>query len=350
MPHSYIFRLTLLVSVLGGLVLSHGAGHDEGGTESATTTGPPAKDIVASGNVGLAFGLSAIAAVASAVGSFLPLFDDIAPRLGYKGSFRIVSSHGFLAGSMGLSAGVLLFLSLGDLLPEALAAVRKSGIVGKESVAMVTNAVFIAAIAVILVAKFFFGRVKENYAKDKVTPSDLENSNLEAKPLTESKEQSLDPRSDPNFKTLGVSIAIAIACHNFPEGLGTFTTTLASPQLGALYAFALILHKIPEGLMIALPIYYATGSKVKAFAISASVGIVSQMLGATLGYLIFATYWNEAISGFIFAAVAGCLVYIIIAGLLPTGRRYDSSDKHVTVWFFVGVGLLALVNALFGYA
>ena len=117
-----------------------------------------------------------------------------------------------------------------------------------------------------------------------------------------------------------------------------------------MYAFALVLQNIPEGIIISLPIYYATGSKFKAFTIAASVGIVSQMLGAILGYLVFSAYWNEAISGFIFAEVAGCLVYIVIAGLLPTGRRYDADDKYVSLWFFIGVGLMALVNGLFGYA
>lgn len=60
-------------------------------------------------------------------------------------------------------------------------------------------------------------------------------------------------------------IAMAIAIHNFPEGVATFVATLSSPALGVALAVAIGLHNIPEGLCVAMPIYYATGSRLKAF-------------------------------------------------------------------------------------
>ena len=60
-------------------------------------------------------------------------------------------------------------------------------------------------------------------------------------------------------------IGLAIAIHNFPEGLATFVATLSSPSLGVALAIAIALHNVPEGVCVAMPVYYATGSKWKGF-------------------------------------------------------------------------------------
>lgn len=73
-------------------------------------------------------------------------------------------------------------------------------------------------------------------------------------------------QEDPHHAALmrtGVLTAIAIFCHNFPEGLATFVATLADPAVGASVAFAIALHNMVEGVCVALPIYYATGSRWK---------------------------------------------------------------------------------------
>ena len=58
---------------------------------------------------------------------------------------------------------------------------------------------------------------------------------------------------------------LAIGIHNFPEGLATFVATLSSPSLGVALAIAIALHNIPEGVCVAMPVYYATGSKWRGF-------------------------------------------------------------------------------------
>jgi ZIP family zinc transporter len=99
-----------------------------------------------------------------------------------------------------------------------------------------------------------------------------------------------------------------------------------------------------------LPIYCATGSRWIAFAIAASIGIVSQMLGAILGYVLFVTVWNDAVSGFIFSFVTAGLLYAILHGMLPMARHYDPKDKYVTIWIFAGLSFFAIVNSLFSLA
>lgn len=76
-----------------------------------------------------------------------------------------------------------------------------------------------------------------------------------------------------NLMRMGVLTGLAIGLHNIPEGLATFIATLSSPSLGAALALAIALHNIPEGVCVSMPVYYATGSKVKAFLWSFLSGV-----------------------------------------------------------------------------
>jgi ZIP family zinc transporter len=111
--------------------------------------------------------------------------------------------------------------------------------------------------------------------------------------------------------------------------------------------FYKIFSKIPEGLIISLPIYYSTGSRWKAFLIAATVGVCSQMLGAILGYVLFVTVWNDAVSAVIFSAVTAALLYAILHGMLPMAHHYDPKDKYVTYYTFSGLIFFAIVSSLF---
>lgn len=110
---------------------------------------------------------------------------------------------------------------------------------------------------------------------------------------------------------MGILNAIALAAHNFPEGLATFVSALADPIMGGAVAIALILHNVPEGLSVAVPVSQATGSKWAGFWWGASTGI-SELLGGLFGYLILANNMNDRAMGLIFGLVAGIMVYIVI--------------------------------------
>lgn len=141
---------------------------------------------------------------------------------------------------MGLSAGVMLFISLAELLPQSQALMAACWS-GKGGGAMALVAFFIGMGVITLI--------------DFIVP-EYENPH-EATGL------SLDGHA--NIKRLGVMSAIAIAVHNFPEGIATFIGALNDPQTGAGITFAIALHNIPEGIAVAIPIYYATKKKGKAF-------------------------------------------------------------------------------------
>lgn len=145
---------------------------------------------------------------------------------------------------------------------------------------------------------------------------------------------------------MGVATAVAIALHNFPEGLATFIAVLDDPKVGAILAVAIAIHNIPEGLCVALPVYYATGNRWKAFCWGALSG-ASEPIGAFFGWLVFAGAASDTVYGVMFGIVAGMMVVISCKELLPTAHRFDPQDTVVTYSFIVGMVVMALSLCLF---
>jgi ZIP family zinc transporter len=159
----------------------------------------------------------------------------------------------------------------------------------------------------------------------------------------------VDTTKDAQLHKMGINTAAAIAIHNFPEGLATFVATLVDPAVGATLAVAIAIHNIPEGLCVALPIYYSTGSRMKGFLWALFSGL-SEPIGAFVGWsLIKATGedMNQLVYGILFGVVAGMMVMIVLLELLPTGYRYDPSDKVVTNSLMLGMVVMAASLVLF---
>jgi ZIP family zinc transporter len=149
---------------------------------------------------------------------------------------------------------------------------------------------------------------------------------------------------------MGMFTALAIGIHNLPEGLATFLAALHDPNIGIAIAVAVALHNIPEGISVSVPVFYATGSRKKAFAYSFLSGI-AEPIGALVAYLgvyLFMGQGNEAlppqVMGVMFAGVAGIMVYISIDELLPTSRAYGKG--HDSLFGLVGGMLVMAVSLL----
>lgn len=140
---------------------------------------------------------------------------------------------------------------------------------------------------------------------------------------------------------MGMNTALAIGIHNFPEGLATFVAALGDPSVGAVLAIAIGIHNIPEGLCVAMPIYYATGSRWKAFGWALLSGL-SEPLAALLGWLVLANVFADVVYASLFGIVAGMMIIISVKELLPTAHRYDDHDSVVTYSFIVGMMVMAL--------
>lgn len=136
----------------------------------------------------------------------------------------------------------------------------------------------------------------------------------------------------------GLFTALAIAIHNFPEGLATFLGAIAQPRLGIGIALAIAIHNIPEGLAISAPIYHATGRRGLAFAVSLASGL-AEPLGALIGFLLLRDHLSPLLFGGVFAAVAGVMVYLCFDELLPAARRHGA---HAVMMAGVLVGMAVM--------
>ena len=160
--------------------------------------------------------------------------------------------------------------------------------------------------------------------------------------------EGMDPEHaahDKNVGRVGLLAAAAITAHNFPEGLATFFATLDNPVVGLPLAIAIAIHNIPEGVSIAIPVYYATGSRMKAFG-ATTISAAAEPLGALIGYLILAPFLNAAVFGAVFGVIAGVMVFLALDELMPEAKRY--SKGHETVYgMVIGMAALALSLVLF---
>jgi ZIP family zinc transporter len=139
---------------------------------------------------------------------------------------------------------------------------------------------------------------------------------------------------------MGLFTALALAIHNFPEGLATFMAALRDPIMGISIAVAIAIHNIPEGIAVAVPVFYATGSKKKAFKLSLLSGF-AEPLGALAGFLLLYRFLSDTMFGFVFAFVAGIMVYISLDELLPAAKEYG--EHHLSIYGLVaGMAVMAL--------
>ena len=145
---------------------------------------------------------------------------------------------------------------------------------------------------------------------------------------------------------MGVTTALAIILHNFPEGLATFVAALQDPSVGAVLAIAIALHNLPEGVCIALPIYYATGNRWKAFGWGCLAGI-AEPIAAVLGVLVLATVITDEVYAILFGLVSGMMVMISLRELIPAAHRYDPEDTCVTMCLLLGMAVMGLSLVLF---
>lgn len=214
-------------------------------------------------------------------------------------------SNRFLAASLGFSAGVMIFISLVEIFSEAQGSMV--ALYGEKMGHLYTLLAFFGGMGVIALI--------DNLVPSGENPHEMNTISLES-------------AGNKNLMRLGVFSAIAIAIHNFPEGMATFVSTMENPQAGISIAIAVAIHNIPEGIAVAIPIYYATNSRGKAIGNSFLSG-VAEPVGGLLGYFILAAIFKESFLGIILAAVAGIMVYISLDELLPTAEKYGK--HHVAI-------------------
>ena len=140
----------------------------------------------------------------------------------------------------------------------------------------------------------------------------------------------VEEMSHPDYKKRafrsGILFALAIAIHNFPEGMAVFMSGMISGKTGIFTALAVAIHNIPEGITVSVPIYHATGSRKKAFLWSFASGL-SEPLGALAAYFLFLPFLTETLLMLIYAGVAGIMVFLTFDELLPLADILIPSEE-----------------------
>jgi ZIP family zinc transporter len=267
----------------------------------------------------IAFLLTLLAGLSTGIGSAVAFFTKR-------------TSKKFLSLSLGFSGGVMIYVSFVELFPQAILSLQTA---------------YSDKMSQLLGCIAFFGGMGVIALIDKLIP-DYENPHevkqVEAIGQAEMSHKETAMEQDKRLLRMGVLSALAIFIHNFPEGLATFVAGLSAPDIAYPITVAIALHNIPEGIAVAVPLYYATGSKRKSFIWSFLSGL-SEPIGAIIG---FALLWlfvgiSPVVLGVLFAAVAGIMIFISLDELLPTAREYGA--HHLSIYGMV-VGMMVMAASL----
>lgn len=247
-------------------------------------------------NIMFSFIVTALAGFSTMIG-ILPIY------------FKKADENKIIPCCLSFSSGVMLTISLGSLIPEGSELLRDY---------FYFFPAFLISFILIVIGIIFSSVI------DKKIDEKINNNNL--------------------FK-LGVISIIVLILHNIPEGITTFLSTSSNIALGLTLSLAIALHNIPEGISIAIPIYYSTGSKIKACFFTFISGF-SEVLGAILAYLFLARYINNFILGIILLITAGIMFHISIYELLPTSFSYKKKRLSL-ISFLTGVFIMIICQVLF---
>lgn len=237
--------------------------------------------------------LSFLAGLATVIGGFVTFVVK-------KDNLRMLSL------GLGFSAGVMIFLSLTEI---------------KEGADTLLKQYFPNNFMWMTFLGFIIGAIIA-FCIDYFIPDHIEGSDFSE----EQGEENIEKHH--GIKRAGLITAIALALHNFPEGMATFFVSSQNLTLGIPVAIAIGLHNIPEGIAVALPIYYVTQKKRTAILYAFLSGI-SEPVGAIIGVLLLQLLLPQMFIGILFAMVAGIMVYISFDTLLPLSHKYG--DWHMTI-------------------
>ena len=224
-----------------------------------------------------------------------------------------------LACSLGLSAGVMIYVSMVELYTKSIDYLCTS--YGEMRGNLYATIAFFAGIAIISLIDYLIPT-----AEGDIGTHGEDNKTKE-------------------LKKMSVITALGIAIHNFPEGLVTFTSSYKDLSVGIMIAIAIAIHNIPEGIATALPLFYATGKRKDAFLLSFFSGL-TEPAGAIIGYLVLRPFLTDAVIGILFGIVAGIMMFISIEELLPMAREYEKS-KLTILSVIIGMAIMAVSLILF---
>ncbi len=137
---------------------------------------------------------------------------------------------------------------------------------------------------------------------------------------------------DNHLYTVGILNMFSLLLHNLPEGIIVFTSSIASRELGLKIAISIAAHNLPEGICIAVPIYYSTNNRKKAFLYTFLSG-VAEPIGAIVTWLFLKPYISILFLNVMFYFVGILMIFISLLEILPEAMSYHRK-------FYILLGLL----------
>ena len=241
------------------------------------------------------FLLTFIAGFSTMIGTILIFFKEKTNRV--------------VVASLSFASGVMLTVSILDLIPEAITLLNYKSII---EILIITVFMVLGAL---LTRKI-----------DKCMPE-------------------VDNNSKKGLYRVGIISMFAIIMHNIPEGIATFMTTSTNLSLGLSLTIAIALHNIPEGISIAVPIYYSTGNRKKALFYT-FVSAISEPFGALLAFLFLKPFMNNLVMGLLMAMIAGIMSYISFFELLHKSLSYKNKSLSY-IFLVIGIIFMAINHFLF---
>ncbi|MBF6629409.1 MAG: zinc transporter ZupT [Proteiniphilum sp.] len=252
----------------------------------------------------------------------LTLFAGLSTGIGSLIAFVAKRTNtNFLSLALGLSAGVMIYVSFMEMIPRSLGSFTE--IYGEKTGMLYLILGFFGGIALIALIDFLVPESRNPHEMHGVE----------------------EMRSNYKLKQTGMITAITIAIHNFPEGIATFMSALTSLEVAIPITAAIAIHNIPEGIAVAVPIYHATGSKKKAFWLSFASGL-AEPIGALIAFWFLLPYWSPELDAFILSAVAGIMIYISLDELLPSAEKYGKHHLSI-IGLVIGMAVMAMSLYLF---
>ena len=234
---------------------------------------------------------------------FLTFLSGISTLLGLIPIFiNVKEEDKLICSSLALASGVMLSISILDLIPEAFDMLKYSNI------------------SIIIVFIFFMLGIFISLFIDNM----------------------FNKCNNSLYKVGFISI-IGLIIHYIPEGIFTFFSASNNIKLGISMTIAIAMHNIPEGISIGIPIYYSTNSKIKSF-IYTFVAAISEIFGAFITYLFLSNYINNTIMGILFSVIAGIMIYISLYELLLESINYKKTIY--TILFFLIGFVFMVINLL----
>jgi ZIP family zinc transporter len=239
---------------------------------------------VSAGTWAVVLGLAALSVISTAAGVWL--------------ARRTAGLPGPRAAGLGLSVGVMLAISFGELLPEAY---REAGLV-TTTLAALAGVGLLGALHVVI-------------------------------PHTHLVEE--DTGVGAGTLRAAYLVVFGLILHDLPEGFAMANAYLSTPRLGLLVAVAITVHNVPEEYAMALPAVMTGRRRFLLWAAVASAA--AEPAGALIGLAGVSLF--PGLNAAFLAFAAGAMIYVSIHELLPMARRLGRPQE-------AGVGIVAGILVL----